>query len=352
MSRPRKPARLVRLKGNPIWYIRDGEVRTANGRSLQFSTETENREEAECTLAAYIAQKAMPVSPTIAQLLDIRLEALLVDGKPRGINNVYHHGPLKAFFGNMKPDQISTPLITRYKQESGQKPSMLREQLKELKSILLMAKREGLIQSFPQIDVPAKNPPRERFLTKEEAGMLLAQTPSPHAQLYIHIALATGHRKSAILGLTWDRVDLLKGRIDFNDPSKAINKKRRTVVPIAASLVDMLLEAQRFRETDFVIEYVGKPVKDIRKAIERAASRAGLKDVSAHTLKHTAISWLAQAGHSIDKISEFTATHHETVRRIYRKHSPDFLQEEANLLAGNLDYANQFAKLKKKDLAI
>jgi hypothetical protein len=48
--------------------------------------------------------------------------------------------------------------------------------------------------------------------------------------LFIHFALATAGRMSAILELTWDRVDLVSRRINLRDPNRSVTRKGRAVV--------------------------------------------------------------------------------------------------------------------------
>jgi len=337
MARPRKGPRLIRINGIKNWYVRDG-------RGAQFSTGTPDRESAECVLASYIARKAVPAQPTITQLLNMRMDDLKARKVSSASNTVYRHNALKAQFGNLKPEQLSLPLINEFKQVHEHVPAMLREYLLELKTTLKMAKDNNIISVVLPISMPAKRPPRDRFLSKDEAAQLWNAAHSSHIKLFIHLALVTGARKSAILQLTWDRVDLTNGRIDFNDPNMPITNKRRTLSPIQPEVVNMLKEAKDYAETNHVIEFNGKPVKDVKKGFALAAQKVGMKDVTPHTLKHTAISWLAQAGCPIEHIAAMTATNANTVRRIYQKFAPEYLQEEAKILANAVSFTNTFAK--------
>jgi hypothetical protein len=50
------------------------------------------------------------------------------------------------------------------------------------------------------------------------------------------------------------------------------------------------------------------------------------------------------AGHSIDQISDMTATTQETVTRVYRKWSPEYLSSLAETLAPRADIVSMFTK--------
>jgi len=336
MPRPRKQPRLVRLRDRDNWYIRDGRE--------TLSTGTPDEEEAQCFLAEYLTLKERPRAPTVAQLLDIRLEDLKARGVARQSNTAYYHNALKVHFGTRKPDQLTTPLVNQYLDKRKGTPASLREELLELRTTLRMAVRDGLIAKTPHIHVPPRRPPSEKFLTREQARALLDAAKPMHLRLYLLIGMRTGARKGAILGLTWDRVDLERARIDFTDPAMAITNKRRTVVPIGKDIIPALRVARQTAETNHVIEYMGSPIGDIKKAFAIAAKDAGVPWATPHTLKHSVISWLAEDKFSIDQISDLTATNPDTVRRIYRKFSPDYLEDMATSLDQTVSFTNQFAK--------
>ena len=74
----------------------------------------------------------------------------------------------------------------------------------------------------------------------------------------------------------------------------------------------------------------------MQKAFKKAAGDAGVSWATPHILKHTAISWLAELGWTVDQIADFTETNPDTVRRIYRKFSPDYLQDVSKSLSNRL----------------
>ena len=104
-------------------------------------------------------------------------------------------------------------------------------------------------------------PPRDRYLTREEYARLLDGARSPHIKLAIQLMLATAGRVTAILELTWSRVDFENNRI-FLGSDTARTGKGRATVPITASLREALLEAQRAALTPYVVEYGGDRVGD------------------------------------------------------------------------------------------
>ena len=165
--------------------------------------------------------------------------------------------------------------------------------------------------------------------------------------MFVLIALQTGARKNAILDLTWGRVHQYRGVIDFNNPEKNVTKKRWPVSRNDQRLCAVLQDARQFALSDNVIEWHGRPCADIKKGFAELAVDAGSyrldqdskgqetkrATISPHVLKHTAISWLAEAGYTVDQIADMTDTETKTVRRIYRHVAPDYLAPLSKTLA-------------------
>ncbi|MBW7849693.1 MAG: site-specific integrase [Rhodospirillales bacterium] len=337
MPRPRQPARLCRIPGRPHWYIRDG-------RTVR-STGVEDQEAAECFLSLYLSRKSAPRrNATIGEILDARLKDLEAAEKPRAEVTKYYHHELKRTFGSLHPEDLNPALLKSHWARRKCAPGSLREELLELRTALRWGFRAGWVdREPPRIDVPAKRPPRERWLSREEVNRLMAAAKTPHLRLFTSIAVITGARSGAILGLTWDRVDLERGLVDFMDPKLRETKKRRTAIPISDALAGVLRQAKQYALTPFVIEYMGSPIASVKRAFRAAAEAAGLPEVSPHVLKHTAISRLAEQGVPVDLIADYTATTPQTVWRIYRKVNPDTLRPVASLAADGLDFSNVFA---------
>ena len=98
-----------------------------------------------------------------------------------------------------------------------------------------------------------------------------------------------------------------------------------------------MAQAKEVAQSAYVIEYAGRSIKDVKKGFRLAVERAGLPAwVTPHILKHSVISWLAEDGYSVDRISDMTDTDPKTVRRIYRKVNPASLEDMAESLAIDL----------------
>jgi integrase len=210
-----------------------------------------------------------------------------------------------------------------HRKRLGKAPSTIKTELEALRACL----RWHYGKDAPQIVAPAPSRPRERYLTKAEAEALLASITAEHVKLFVELALGTGARMGAILDLTWDRVDLEHGTIDYSPAGRDKTNKRRTVVGITARLRERLLEAQRGALTDHVIEYGGKPVASVKKAIASAARRSGVP-CSPHVFRHTAAVWMAMADVPLERIAQVLG--HTTTRitfSTYARFQPRFMAD-------------------------
>jgi integrase len=159
----------------------------------------------------------------------------------------------------------------------------------------------------------------------------------PHVRLFVVLALCTGGRSSAILQLTWDRIDLEAGTIDLrrqepvNPLSKAV-RKGRAIVPMNTWARAALSQARTEALSDYVIEWSGGPVLKIRKGFAEACRRAGLDGVTPHDLRRTAATMAVEAGIDAARIARFLGHANVASGEAYRHPRPAALVEVAQVM--------------------
>lgn len=280
---------------------------TEQGRSWERSTGTADREQAEIALAEFIHQRtraAGPRDPAETLITDVLADYALEQGprtaSPWRIGHAVE--ALTRFWTGRTISDITRETCRRYVKARGRSDGTSRRELGVMRAAINHAHREGRLTRVVAVHLPQGAEPRDRWLTRDEAAALLrAALREPRVRLYlplfILIALYTGARKEAILSLRWSQVDLSTGRIDFNPPGARRTNKRRARIPIPPRLLPHLCRArQRGTDIGFVIHENGARLKDVKKGFASARRRAGLKAVSPHTLRHTAATWLMQAG--------------------------------------------------------
>lgn len=207
-----------------------------------------------------------------------------------------------------------------------------------LRSALQWAVRAEILTEARFVQLPDKQPGKDRWLTRSEAARLLRaarQEPKArwHLVLFILLALYTGARTEAILTLRWfAQVNLDRNRIDYNPPGRPETLKRRPVVRIGKRLRTFLMLARARANSPYVLTYQGEPPKRIIKGFASAVNRAGLDGVSAHTLRHTCGTWLAQQGVPLYEIAGMLGHSNERTTELYAHHHPDFQKNATDAL--------------------
>jgi integrase len=239
---------------------------------------------------------------------------------------------LGPFFGHKLGPAITAEDCEAYykvRNREGMSDSTIKTELEFLRACLVHKYGKG---KTPKLWLPPASKPRDRYLTKEEARELVDAIETPHVKLFVELALATGARMSAILDLTWDRVDLKRRTADFRPAGRHQTNKRRTIVPLNDRAFRAIEVAHKGALTDYVIEYAGQPVKSVKKAIRAAAARSGIP-VSPHVFRHTAGVWMAEADLPMAKVAQYLGhTSSRITEQVYARYSPSFQRDSASAL--------------------
>lgn len=231
---------------------------------------------------------------------------------------------MKSFWENVEPERIDDAMCRKYAEGRKVGPATLRYELSMLSVALRHANKPKKVWR------PAAPERQVRHLTHGQFEKWYAEVKAPHARLYALLGLFTMARPSAILELTWDRVDFERRQIDLNPRGRRQTKKRRPVVALNDEAMEALQEAYEARQSEYVIERGAKRVGNIKKAFQAASARSGIR-VTPYTLRHTGAVWAAEAGASMDELAQFmghddsatTSTH-------YARYSPGHLMGVAN----------------------
>jgi integrase len=327
-------------EANGYFYVRWSE----KGRSRHASLGTKDEAEAQQLLEDFIRNW---YTPDEADPADIAIDIVLrryQDDKRGEIASPYADRraveQLISFYGDKPVSFITAATNKQYEVHSREKDGWSNSTINRTRNVLRAALRHAVkdksLRYAPFVPTLSTKSGKIRWLTYEEALRLYRAVRHwrwRYLNLFIRIGLGTGARHEAILDLTWDRVDLEKGLIDFRDPDKAETKKRRPHAPINDRLLRLLRAARRVSNGDHVIMHRGGPIKRIGDAFREACRRADLKDVTPHTLKHTYITWLLREGVSIWDVAGLTNTTVTTIEKHYGHHAKDKLRDAANALS-------------------
>lgn len=243
---------------------------------------------------------------------------------------------LRDRFGLMSGDGITIADCRAHAEERrtrGIQDGTIHTELGHLRMVLRWSERHRLISKASDIERPAKPRAGEKHLTADEVMSLIDACAMPHLKLFVHLAFATAGRAGAILGLTWDRCDFERGKIDLEDPRMDAPHKGRAIVPMTRTIRAALLDARQGALSPFVIEWGGARVTSVKKGLASAAARAGLRKVTPHMLRHSAAVRLAEDGVPMEEIASFLGHRNVSVtRNIYARFSSEYLREAAGAL--------------------
>lgn len=369
MPRARKPPRLwLRTekdgdKQRSTWVILDGSAHHRTGCFAHQVAEAE-RKLAEYLAGKYEAPKGGRASEiTIGAVLTVYLEEKAADtAAPKTTTQII--GRLNEFFGGKAVSEIKGKLCRDFAAIRGTK-SGARRDLEVMRAAVRHYHKEYGLDVIPAFTLPDKGTPREIYLTRSEAAVLLwaalgwekhgtgdnaywlrrRDQKRSHLARLILIGLYTGTRPGAIKSLQWIRntaggwVDLDRGVIFRRaEGERVAHNKRKPPVKMARRLIAHMARWKRLDGWKdgkiglrYAVHYLGKPIVKENKAFRSTIAAAGLPStVTPHVLRHTRGTWLAQANVPANEAAASLGLTAEEYERTYLHNDPDFQKSAAD----------------------
>lgn len=164
---------------------------------------------------------------------------------------------------------------------------------------------------------PRFNNARMRYLTAEEAGALqiaVEHSSNPQLKFIVGLLLLTGARVSELLHAEWRHVHL--ERRQWLIPTSKTGKPRH--VPLSQDAIAIIQRLPRFDRCPYLVPNPEtlKPFVSIKRAWQTARALAELPDVRIHDLRHSAASFMINAGIDLYAVGNVLghADHKSTMR--------------------------------------
>lgn len=239
---------------------------------------------------------------------------------------------LIAAFGSKLLSKITPQDIESYKIQRREKVSAasVNRELACLSHMFTIAINWKIVTSNPVKKVKKfKEPPgRLRYLSMEELDRLI-DASSDDLKPIIITAFNTGMRKSEILHLKWDNVDLDSRTITVVESK---NNEIR-VIPINSWLYETLITHPSFRKHKFVFTRKnGERVTCFKTAFDNALSRSGIEDFHFHDLRHTFASHLVMNGENLKTVQQLLGHKDIKMTMRYSHLSKDYVQQAVDSL--------------------
>jgi integrase len=240
---------------------------------------------------------------------------------------------LKKEFEGMSATEINTPNIKRYIERRLAEElanSTINRELAALKKAFNLAARctPPKVSHVPYIPMLKENNVRKGFIEHEDYLALYNALPE-YLKPVLTFAYFSGWRKSEILNLKWNQVNLRDGIVRL-EPGETKNSEGRTLY-MEPELLDLLKHLHKHRRLDclFVFNCNGKKLVDFRKSWQSACVSVGKSGLLFHDLRRSAIRNMVRAG--ISERVAMTISGHKT-RCVFDRYnivSEDDLKEAA-----------------------
>jgi len=252
--------------------------------------------------------------------------------------------------------RVGRPWKSAKPEQTGRPPRLVttaaaRRELEDLRAAVNYQIAEGFCREVVKVSLPEKPSRREGCLTRSEAARLLwaawrakqvmrnsltEREVGKHIARFILIGLYTGTRHAAICAAATvpaigrSHVDLKSGVFHRLAKGKKATKKRAPPVRLPPQLLDHLRRWDRIGVSRHaVVEWNGKAIRSVRKGFASAVCAAGLdpNEITPHTLRHTAATWMMQAGTNPALAAEYLGMSEATLRANYFHLHPDYQVE-------------------------
>jgi len=224
------------------------------------------------------------------------------------INNVLKHPIASERLKHLKPSIFAQFRDERLSQVSS---SSVRRELVILGHCLSLAINEWGIplkeNPILKVNIPRESQPRERRVSNGELKRLLSNCKHTALRLSIELALETGMRRSELLNIKWQDVDLDRGLMHI---PLTKNGSSRTI-PLTPRAVELL---SCYGGSSCSVIPIS--ANALRLAWERLCRRCGMIDLRFHDLRHESVSRFFEMGLTIAEVQLISG--HKDVRMLMR----------------------------------
>jgi integrase len=342
----------------------------SNGRLIREGTDTEDYEEARKQLKRKEgAAVDRPIKPGMQSIRFKDLAEAVIDDyvanerkSQRDIKQRFKDHILPAF-GNQKATSIDTAAIKKYTKDrraAGAAKATVNRELAAIKRAFNLGIQDERIMHRPHIPMlDEKDNVRTGYFEERQLAALLKHLGEDYGAI-ARFSFITGWRKSNVQKLKLSQVDSANGFISL-EPGTTKNKKP-VLFPITDELAEIIEVQQakisQLKKQDIICPYLffhfrtktngkpykrnGKPIRDIKRAWDKARIAAGIPGRMLHDFRRTAVRNLSRSG--ITDVVAMQMTGHKT-RSVYDRYN---IVSEADLKEA-AEKLNRHSKTAFKD---
>ena len=333
--------RATKLRAELVQNIREGK----HPQSLQEKRDQEQkRREGE---QAKKEQEALHMF-TFGQLAERYMEWAKANKKSWRDDEQRYQKHLSSSLGSRPLREIVPLHLEKLKHDLGKKglsPATVKHCLVLVRHMFNKATAWDLFEGqnpINKVKFPKLNNRRIRFLSHEEASLLLAELAKRSQQVHDQalLSLLSGLRFGEIAALTWADADLTHGTLAIRSPKNGEGRQAFMTEEVKTMLSARKPEGAGAQHLIFP-DRKGNMQKSVSDAFERAVEKLGFNEgitessqkLVFHSLRHTFASWLAIDGAALYTIKELMGHKTLTMTERYAHLIPDHKHEAVNGLA-------------------
>ena len=339
-------------RGNVFWIRYAG----VDGRTVFESSGSTKFRDAETLLIQRKQAIKEGKQPEIKKIANCSFRELVekylqwIQGRHKSANSKqYRINQMLSHFGNLPLRRFNTLLVEQYQTDlinRRLKPASVNKNISILKHMFRKAVEweiveEETLKRVRKVKLLEENNRRLRYLPVTECQELI-NSCEPHLKPIVITALHTGMRKSEILLLKWDNVDLKHGFILLEITK---NGERREI-PINPTLRSVLQGITRRLDVPYVFfDKTGNAYQNVKRSFATALRRAKIQDFKFHDLRHTFASHLVMAGVDITTVKELLGHKSLTMTLRYAHLAPGHKVKALDLLDITINGKSTIQKL-------
>ena len=302
--------------------------------ALEYEAEMKNE-------VSLIHRKKKDLSETITvkQMFDEYLEYSKINNKPQTYkDNVYKTDRMKSFFGaDTTISDVVPANIERFKDYMisdmhNSKSTFNRyfASLKKAYNLVIINHKLNLLNPCKLVNSFPEDNYKNRYLSEEEEERLMKELPD-YLKPIVVCALTTGLRKSNILNLRWENVDI---KMNFIEILKQENKGHKKIqIPISKKfLAELKKIGIKKSGYVFVSHRTGKKYVNIDDGFKEACKRAKIDNFSFHDLRHTTATRLVANGVDLQTVKDLLAHSSIVTTQRYQHPTPENMRKAIDIL--------------------
>jgi integrase len=322
---------------------------TYSGKRIKRSTETTDKKLAEKIYHKVMTEivegkwfeKPLGADKTVRELL----EKYMKEHSARNKTPRTHERDqsivktINRFFGDVPLSAMSPKAIADFKvkrRDEGVEPGTVNRDLCLLSHAFNLAVKEWEWMEYNPVSRVSRervNNQVERWLTFEEQEKLLASSPLWLREIII-FAVNTGWRRSEILALKWDKVDLFRKTVSIILEQK---NKGKDTQPINEQVLEVLKARYKVRSIKSNLVFYseeGGPLdgRNVLRAFYIAVEKAKIAHCRFHDLRHTFATRLVQAGVDLYKVQKLLRHKSPIMTQRYAHHYSESLRDGVETL--------------------